>query len=121
MSQQSSRAARARLDVACELVALPGGAHRIVLSFRDWAEGVGMSTHDDFEGEGAEDRALEGVASAIVLFQLRRLPGRDQWQSAPSPEFRRATRRVADGVRRRRARERGQSTVVRVTKKDGEQ
>lgn len=87
------------LDVTCTLVKLPGGTYRVLLAFRDWAHGGGLSSHDDF---ATEDQARSCAARAITLFHLRRLPGRDQWRNVPSPGFRRAIWRVAGRLRRSR-------------------
>jgi hypothetical protein len=90
------------LDVACELVRTSDGSHRVILSISSWSGAGGdLSTHADF---ASEDDALEAVTSAILLFRLRKSPGRDRWQNAPSPGLRRATWRVAGRLRRRRAR-----------------
>lgn len=91
------RAAHAYLDVACDLVRLPDGRSRVILSFRNWAGGGRLSMHDDFADE---DRAADVVESARSLFGLRKLPGRDQWQNMPSSGFRRAIWRVSGRFRR---------------------
>lgn len=91
------RSTRAYLDVMCALVKLPGGTSRVILSFRDWANGGALSMHDDLT---AEEQAHDSVARAIMLFRLRRSPGRDQWRNAPSPGFRRAIGRVTGHLRR---------------------
>lgn len=95
-------AAHAYLDVACDLVRLPGGAFRVILAFRDWANGGALSMHDDFT---IEDQARDSIARAIALFRLRQSPGRDQWRNAPSPSFRRAIGRIAGHSRRGRNQE----------------
>jgi hypothetical protein len=95
------RATHAYLDVTCALVKLPGGTSRVILSFRDWNGEGALSTQDDFPSEA---QALDSVANAIVLFKLRRSPGRDEWRNAPSPGFRRAIWRVAGRLRRSRRR-----------------
>jgi hypothetical protein len=91
------------LDVACDLIRLSEGAppYRVVLSLADWGGSGGrLSMHADF---ATEDQALDDIASAIVLFRLRRVPGRDQWRNAPSPGFRRGMWRVEGRLRRMRA------------------
>ncbi len=99
MKKPSKRSAHIYLDVVCDLVRLPGGAFRVLLSFRDWANGGALSTHDDFS---VEDQARDSVARAIMLFRLRRSPGRDQWRNAPSPGLRRTIGRVAGRLRSNR-------------------
>ena len=91
------RAAHAYLDVTCSLVRLPGGTSRVILSFRDWANGGGLSCHNDF---ATEAQALDSIGNAIALFCLRRSPGRDEWRNTASPGFRRAIGRVAGRARR---------------------
>lgn len=54
--QPKLRAALAYLDITCTLVKLPGGTSRVILSFRDWANGRNLSSHDDF---ATEDQALD--------------------------------------------------------------
>lgn len=67
----------------------------------DWSSGDSIATSSDHP---SRERALRDVESAAAMFDLRKTPGADQWRNPPSPEFRRATRRVADRVRRSRGR-----------------